>query len=369
MEIAAGLPFEAVFESGLTGLVPGLQLSITDNVGNTFLAASSAGITEQTIDANPNTGIYAVTLTAPAVAGQYTLTWSTDGSFAEFTVTVEGLDVIAVGNILPAPGMPTTQGGPCSMWANVNDITDCCSLPDTFDPAVDAATLLSAMVAASEVLYFASGKRYAGSCERTVRPCKQDSCGCGYQVLSRGHLVGWNGDCWAGYACGCQALSRVKLAGYATEIVEVKIDGIVVGPGEYRLDENKWLTRMNGSRWPRCQALDLDDTEVGTFSVEYIYGKTPPELGRLAALSLACEVFKSCTPGAECALPTGVTRVTRQGITIERTFLQRDQHGVWRTGIANVDMFLNAVNPAGLSRRGTVWSPSSSARYARPVGG
>ena len=367
MDIAAGLPFEAVYESGLIGLVPGVEVAIIDNVGNTFLAATGVGIVEQTIDGNPDTGIYAVTLTAPPTAGQYTLIWSSDGSFDDSTVTVEGLDVVAVGTILPAPGMPTTQGGPCSMWADINAIPDCCS--GLADP-IDVALITSAMVASSEVLYFASGKQYAGSCERTVRPCKQNSCGCGYQVLSRGHLVGWNGDCWGGYACGCTPLSRVKLAGYATEIVEVKIDGIVIDPGEYRLDEHKWLTRMNGSRWPNCQALDRDDDEDGTFSVEYIYGKTPPELGRLAALALACEIYKSCpeSGAAECALPTGVTRVTRQGITIERTFMSRDQHGVWRTGIAAVDLFLNDVNPAGLSRRGTVWSPSSPARYARPVG-
>lgn len=367
MEIAAGLPFEAVFESGLTGLVPGLQLSITDNVGNTFLAATGVGITEQTIDANPNTGIYAATLTAPPTAGQYTLTWSTDGSFAEFTVTVEGLDVIAVGNIIPAPGMPTTQGGPCSMWADINDVADCCNLEGA-DPAVIAPLLTSAMVAASEFLYFSSGKQFAGSCDRVVRPCKTDTCGCGYQVLSRGHLVGWNGDCWSGYDCGCRPLSRVKLAGYATEIVEVKIDGVVINPSEYRIDEHKWLTRMNGARWPRCQTLDLDDTEVGTFSVDYIYGKTPPESGRLAALALACEVYKSCSGSDDCNLPLGVTRVTRQGITIERTFLSQDANGIWRSGIAAVDIFLNTLNPAGIPRRGVFWSPSSRARYARPEG-
>ena len=353
MDIAAGLPFEAVYESGLIGLVPGVEVAIIDNVGNTFLAATGVGIVEQTIDGNPDTGIYAVTLTAPPTAGQYTLIWSSDGSFDDFTVTVEGLDVIQVGNIIPAPGMPTTQGGPCSMWANVEDISDCCNLPDTFDPAADAAALLSSMVAASEVLYFASGKQYAGSCERTVRACENDTCPC-CQVLSRGHIVlPWSGFDWG--ICTCSSQWRLKLAGYATEIVEVDINGSIVDPSEYELEEHRWLVRVDGTVWP-CQTL-----------VTYIYGKTPPEFGRLAALALACEVFKSCSGSDDCALPTGVTRVTRQGITIERTFLQRDQHGVWRTGIAAVDLFLNMVNPAGLSRRGTVWSPS--ARYARPVGG
>lgn len=354
MEIAAGLPFEAVFESGLTGLVPGIELSITDNVGNTFLAATGVGIVEQTIDGNPDTGIYAVTLTAPAVAGQYTLTWSTNGSFDEFTVTVEGLDVIAVGNIIPAPGMPTTQGGPCTMWGDINDIPDCCNFGDVV-PADVVAELTSAMVAASEFLYFASGKQFAGSCERTVRACEDcTACSC-CQVLSRGYVVWpWNWD-WSD--CNCHRDSRLKLAGYATEIVEVTIDGVVIATDEYELRDNRWLVRLDCSDWP-CQTL-----------VTYVYGKTPPESGRRAALKLACEVFKSCPgPGAsigDCELPTGVTRITRQGVTIERAFLQRDAQGVWRTGMAAVDFFLNSVNPDGIPRRATFWSASRRNRYAR----
>lgn len=117
--------------------------------------------------------------------------------------------------------------------------------------------------------------------------------------------------------------------------------------------------------------MDRTDDEDGTWSVTYEFGKAPPVAGQLAAQSLACEILKSCTPGVECALPDGVVRVTRQGITMERTFLVRQQLGanrvaVWATGIGSVDYFLNTFNPSGLRRRGTVWSPSSRNRYARP---
>ena len=100
VDVTAGLPFEAVFESGLIGLVPGVELAIIDNVGNVVVAASGVGIVEQTIDGNPDTGIYAVTKTAPAAQGQYTLVWSTDGSFDVSTVTVEDLVVRAIGTRL-----------------------------------------------------------------------------------------------------------------------------------------------------------------------------------------------------------------------------------------------------------------------------
>lgn len=354
MEIAAGLPFEAVYESGLIGLVPGVEVAIIDNVGNTFLAATGVGIVEQTIDGNPDTGIYAVTLTAPPTAGQYTLIWSSDGSFDDFTVTVEGLDVVAVGSIIPAPGMPTTQGGPCSMWGDINDIPDCCNFGDIV-PADVIPELTSAMVAASEFLYFASGKQYAGSCERTVYPTGGE-CVCGIQVLSRGYVV--RSDVFFDNCCS------VKLAGTVQEITEVVVNGEVIDPDAYEVREQRDLVRIDGAHWPCCQ----EECAPRTFAVTYVYGKTPPEMGRRAALKLACEVFKSCPAGAsigDCELPTGVTRVTRQGITIERAFLQRDENGVWRTGMAAVDFFLNSVNPHGIPRRATFWSASRKARYAR----
>lgn len=373
MDVTAGLPFEAVFESGLTGLVPGVEIAIIDNVGNVVVAASGTGITEQVVDGNPDTGIYACIRTAPADEGQYTLVWSTDGSFDTFTVTVEDLVVRELGTVLPPIGVPASgvSIGPCSMWADINEIAACCTVTtEGVDPFVLIATLTSSMTAASEILYLASGKQFAGACQRTVRPCDPfNPCACGVQVLSRGHLVGWNWDaaCWGGFDCGCTPASRVKLAGSVRSITEVMIDGAVIDPSEYFVRKQKYLVRKDGARWPWCQSMDADDDDPGAFAVTYVYGKTPPKIGQLAAISLACEIYKSCpiSGSAECALPTGVTRVTRQGITIERTFMQQDQHGVWRTGIAAVDLFLNTLNPAGIPRRATIWSPSSRARYAQ----
>ncbi len=367
MDVTAGLPFEAVFESGLTGLVPGVEVAIIDNVGNVVYAGSGVGITEQVVDGNPDTGIYAVVLTAPANEGQYTLVWSTDGSFDTFTVTVEDLVVRELGTILPPIGIPASgvSVGPCSAWGDINQIAACCDIDTTgIDPFVLIAMLTSAMTASSEVLYLASGKQFAGACQRTVRPCDpSNSCMCGVQVLSRGHLVGWTGDCWGDLGCGCSAVSEVKLAGSVRSITEVLIDGIVVDPDTYFVRNQRWLVRKDGARWPWCQAMDADDDAEGAFAVTYVYGKTPPEMGQRAALQLACEIYKSCT-GAECALPTGVTRITRQGVTIERAFMQRDAQGVWRTGMAQVDMFLNTLNPRGIPRAATFWSASRRGRYA-----
>ena len=63
--------------------------------------------------------------------------------------------------------------------------------------------------------------------------------------------------------------------------------------------------------------MTLPDTEDGTFSILYTWGTLPPESGKLAAAQLAKELIKECN-GEPCVLPKGTTRVTRQGVTIEK---------------------------------------------------
>jgi hypothetical protein len=262
---------------------------------------------------------------------------------------------------------------PCTDWITGDDVADCCSVESTSGALFDVVASQS-----QDLLFELSGRLYVGECERTVRPCRT-SCGCGWQVLSRGHLVQWRGSEWwcDSNACGCAPLSRVKLAGYPVRAIsEVKIDGDIVDPATYRLDEQRFLIRVRELStddvlsWPGCQSMDLPDTQEGTFSVTYTYGADPPEAAINAAAELACELYKACDMSLTCALPTGTTRVTRQGITIERRAFTSwaFQKGKWNTGLSLVDAFLNAYNPAGLQRRPTFMGPGAQHRYARPVG-
>jgi hypothetical protein len=370
--VAQSALFEALYESGETGLVGTVQVAIIDNDGNVVYGPTINGITENMVGLNP-TGVYTGELTAPADLGQFTIVWSRDGSFDPITVSIEDLIVLTPQDASASlPPIETSDGsplyGPCASWTDVDDIAACCTLPETSNNFELINVLAAAGASATQLLYELSGRQFSGLCQRKVRPCRT-GCTCDYQILSRGHVINWGGDSWycEGTPCGCRALSRVKLSGYPVRrIIEVKIDGVVVDPGDYRLDERRYLTAMNGTIWPGCQRLDLDDTETGTFSVSYTYGQTPPQLALSAASALACEIYKQCA-GEDCALPTGTTRVTRQGITIERTFFQRDlATGVWRTGMPVVDGFLNAINPHGLMRRPTFWAPGQ--RYARGEG-
>lgn len=256
---------------------------------------------------------------------------------------------------------------PCTPWITGDDVADCCSVETTsgviFDQVAEQA---------SDLLFEISGRLYAGECgPRTVRPpC--DSCWCGFQVLSRGYIVGpWtygyplDSLC---YSCltACEP-SMVKLAGYPIRAVsEVKINGDVVNPDDYFLHNDRYLVRADGARWPISQNLSLPDTEDHTFSVTYTYGADPPELALAAAGQIACELYKQCS-GESCALPTGVTRLTRQGVTIDRLAFTSwsFREGRWATGLALVDAFLATVNPAGLMRRPVLWAPGRR-QYSQP---
>lgn len=290
---------------------------------------------------------------------------------------------------MSTPGVPVL--GPCETWVTAAEVAACCAAADV---GSDSSVLDASAVAASQVLFELSGGQFSGSCEVVAaRPCADD-CGCwgwllepmspGAPQVAWGSFGwgswpggwGWGWDGCGSNRCGCGALSRATLSGYpVTEITEVKIDGVVVDPTGYRLDGWKYLTRLADPDtleerfWPACQRLDLDDTELGTWSVSYRSGVDPPPLGIQAAAQLACQIFLACSGSASCDLPAGVTKIDRQGITIERApFLAWGlKQGAWATGLSLVDLFLSSYNPAGLRRRTAVWNPDSEL-YAERVG-
>lgn len=328
---------------------------------------------------NPAVGVYEIAL-VPTIPGHYN--WRAEGTGSVIAACEGDFD------ILPSPTLTIDpQGiepGPCTAWIDAGDVAMCC---DT-DVGSDFNVFEAVAVQASQFLFELSGRRFAGTCKKTVRPCGEGWCG--FQQLSRGYIVmpetfmyGWDGWGWRWPSfggCGCQPLSRVLLSGYpVTSIVSVKIDGATVDPDTYRLDEHMHLTRVRTAAgedplfWPACQMLDLPDTETGTFSVTYLHGADPPALGSAAAAQLACEFYKACAlDGADCTLPAGTTRATRQGLTIDKTatlewFFSRQTGRGWVTGLNLVDAFLSAYAPSGPSRRAVIWS-ASGPQYARPVG-
>lgn len=370
MIVEAAAPFEAVFASGVSGQVGTVEVALIDNDGNVVIGPTTNDITEAVIDAT-STGLYTWNCpAAPATLGQYTIAWSIDGLWDPETLsTPDELVVVAAGatdtgGAIPVPADGGIPFGPAQAWATVDDVALCCSA----DVGTDYSVYQDSIDAASQLLFELSGRLFVGLKEKTVRPfCR---CGCTRcQVLSRGHVIGDAAHCCED-AC---APGRILLSGYPVrEITQVKIDGAVLADTEYRLDNYRWAVRKNGYVWPWYQNFTIDDTEEGTWSISYTYGQPPPLAGQSAATELACELYKACSGGSgiDCALPTGVSRVSRQGIVIERLAFTAwgTQEGIWRTGLPRVDAFLNAYNPSRLQRRPTFWGPASHMQYARRVG-
>lgn len=320
-------------------------------------------------------GEFTLNLSPPALPGPYA--YDVDATGAVVASRAGGFTVLA--NPATGTDVPWAVAGPCTPWVSAQDVWNCCGQPTVTIDGVECNVDFTAYaMASSQILFELSGRRFAGQCSKTVRPCAEDNW-CGVQVLSRGHLVNWTGSFWwngTTRSCGCQPLSRVLLSGYPVRgVTEVKIDGDVVDPTTYRLDERRYLTRVRASAnddvnlWPFCQMLDLPDTEDGTFSITYDYGMDPPLVGLDAAQELGCELYKACTNSGHCALPSGVTRVSRQGITVEKAALTAWglTDGSWKTGLHRVDAFLNAYNPSRAPRRPSTWSPDGL-KYARQVG-
>lgn len=279
--------------------------------------------------------------------------------------------------------------GPCESWIDGADVAACGAC--TMNEGSDSGLLDQVAVEASMVLYEISGRLFTGLCDRTVRPCR-DGCSCwGSQALGLGAWgwgwasfgdAGWGWQHECGDRCGCGSISKIKLSGYPVrEIVAVTIDGVALdevdddGNPNYRLDGNRWLVRMDAPgppvrkrRWPSCQNLSLDASEAGTFEVSYQSGIDPPDIGRRAAAELACQLAIACgIAGGDCLLPQGTTRITRQGVTVERELLTGWFDAKKTTGLPAVDLFLRGYWASRRGRRPAVWSPDVQP-FAREVG-
>ena len=156
-------PFEAVYESGVAGLVGTVEVAIVDNDGVTTVGPTTTNITETMVGGAP-TGIYTWNApAAPASEAQYTIVWSLDGSFDADTVAVEDLVVVAdaAGTLPPIP--PPSDGGldwgPCTAWTTSDDALMCCGA----EIGSDSSLLDDHVATASQILFALSGRLFTGA--------------------------------------------------------------------------------------------------------------------------------------------------------------------------------------------------------------
>lgn len=287
--------------------------------------------------------------------------------------------------------MPGPASGPCEPY--VTELELCCLVSGGYqDPCltngepIPQTTVDLGLQAASELLWTMTGRQF-GFCQVTIRPCRAscDPCGDGtgkyFDVtdFSYGSGFPWtphyengvwtNVKCECSGGCSCTSICEIPLPYPVSGVSEVLIDGAVIDPTTYRVDDFRNLVRTgidedgNGLCWPKCQDLTRPTTEPGTWSVTLTYGRPVPALVQQATASLACELIKSCA-GQPCALPQRMQSMTRQGITVgfldPQTFF-----GEGLTGIYLVDLAIKAFNPHGLLKQASVYSPDYKNKWRR----
>lgn len=221
---------------------------------------------------------------------------------------------------------------------------------------------------ASTWLWRATGRQFSGPGSTTVRPVgpivTSPSSAIRYGqnasnwFNSRGGFFGWP------VPYGRNEYAFEILLGHTPvrSVDQVVIDGAILSPTAYRLDDARWLVRIDGQTWPYWQdwthpsAPGAGGDQTATMQVTLTWGESPPPDGVYAASILAGELALAATSAGDCRLPRNVQSVTRQGTSM----LMMDpsvllQNGLF--GIPEIDQFVRSVNPAHLQQPATMTSP------------
>lgn len=221
--------------------------------------------------------------------------------------------------------------------------------------AMDTIVQDRSLAYASATLSRLTGGR-VGQCPITVRPYGQSGM-CFIPGYTSAFSPGLN---VAGYwvnNCGWSLSSDVpgvKLPAPVGRVDLVKINGTVVSSADYKVVQGRTLVFTGSVKPPYTQDVSLPDTATGTFSVTYLNAYPVDSLGANAVALLAMEFAKACTGGKGCKLPTGVTQITRQGVSVN---IVSTAFPDGLTGIREVDTFIMLWNPGRLREATRVWSP------------
>lgn len=208
-----------------------------------------------------------------------------------------------------------------------------------------------------------------GGCPVVVRPCSPRCVPSSWLVAPVPAGDGWyaglgftpfisNGAWFNGCGCrtddcSCTTIQKVNLPGWVGSVTEVAIDGEVIPPAYYRVDNGTQLVRTDGGSWPSCQDMNVGPDEVGSFTVTYAQGVPVDGNGAYAAGVLAREFALACRGGV-CSLPPGVVQIARAGITLD---LAVGSFPGGLTGNREVDLYVQSLNPYAVRSVAEVFSP------------
>jgi len=211
-------------------------------------------------------------------------------------------------------------------WLDVEDLADPSS-PFAYD----------AVLTASFVLWSLSGRKYSGR-----------------RIVTEKYECGWK----AAYTRDCITFTprpktnSVRLRGFpARRVIGLSVGGGDLASGQYVLENWSLIRPAPDETWRVCDGIEIT----------YEYGSWPPVAGRRAAIELANELVLGYSGSDDCKLPANVTSVQREGMSFDiLTTDPQDFVNEGRTGLARVDMFIRAANPARAKVPPRVLSPDSA---------
>lgn len=230
------------------------------------------------------------------------------------------------------------------------------ALPDANAPEYPrklAEERAAAQLAVS-IMHALSGRQF-GLIDQTARPCRV-----GGRDLSwggRATVPVYYGSGWITELCGCPGACQrsgpnmAHLPGPVHDVTEVKINGVVLPSVVWTVEGNVIYRR--DAPWP-SQNLNRPLGDVGTWGVTYRKGIAVPDgVDQLTGI-LAKEFLTAVTEDpSRCRLPRTVTTVSRQGVTY-RAYDPAAIYASGKTGLAEIDMWLAAINPNALAAAPTV---------------
>lgn len=193
----------------------------------------------------------------------------------------------------------------------------------------------AALEAASDVVAKITGGRVRGRRVSTVWPVRRSGSCAGMSAQDMTPID----------------MDAIPIPGILPVISVVKIDGVALDAGEYKMFNGPNLVRLAGD-WPYSNDLRAaSDDQVGTFTVAYAHGDNGGVLGVNASYEIACSLIEKHVPG----FGRGVTSASVQGVslTIDDAVDEIRQGG---DSYPHVQRLLASFAPGGAGRS-TVWSP------------
>jgi hypothetical protein len=219
----------------------------------------------------------------------------------------------------------------CEPWIDWDDVTLLCANAPEFPDDETAEAMQQIALDYAQIILDGLSCNQFGVCTATVSPCST-------RCVQA---------CRHGRRCACGRYEKVRLG---TEpivaVTKVTIDGVDLDEDAYRVDDAAWLVRIDDDVWPRCQDMEADMGEVGTWEVEFQFGRPLDAAGTLAAALFTCQVGKQILGDDDCELPAGTTTASRDGVTVNIIDAE-EAIASGKTGIQLVDFWLASVCPQG----------------------